>query len=108
MYVTTPDGKNHYIFDTTKDIPDILRQYVCDDLAEYIEEVLRDDETEMSILRDEVEEAQRESEMVWEEVRDLLVEIRDIADEVYKMQRVDRKKLDHKMKLISDMINRRL
>lgn len=100
MYITTPDGKNHYIFDTVKDIPDILRQYVCDDMAEYIEEVLRDDETEMSILRDEVEEAQRESERV----RDLLVEIRDIADEVYKMQRVDRKKI----KLISDMINRRL
>lgn len=108
MYITTPDGKNHYIFDATKDIPDLLRQYISDDIVKYIEDVLAEQERYIALLEEERESADRSSEMAWEEVRDMMVDIRDMADEVRAWQRVDRKKLDYKMKLISDMINRRL
>lgn len=108
MYITTPDGKQHYIFDSAKDVPDILRQYVSPEIADYIEEVFRDYENEIDCLNYELDNANRYSEGVWEDVRDMMVEIRDIADEIRSSQRVDRRKLDYKMKLISDKINRRL
>ena len=108
MYITTPDGKQHYIFDSAKDIPDILRQYVSHEIADYIEAVLKEYETEIAHLKAKLSEADTQSEMAWEEVRDMMVDIRDIADEVRSAPRVDRRKLDYKMTLIYDKINERL
>ena len=103
MYITTPDGKNHYIFDTTKDIPDILRQYVCEEVAEYVGDILKEDEQEINFLRDELDFG-----TAAEEVKDMLTDIKDIADNLLAMKRVDRKTLDYNMKRISDMLGRRL
>lgn len=103
MYITTPDGKNHYIFDTTKDIPDILRQYVCEEVAEYVGDILKEDEQEINFLRDELDFG-----TAAEEVKDMLTDIKAIADNLLAMRRVDRKTLDYNMKRISDMINRRM
>lgn len=103
MYITTPDGKNHYIFDTTKDIPDILRQYVCEEVAEYVGGILKEDEQEINFLRDELDFG-----TAAEEVKDMLTDIKAIADNLLAMKRVDRKTLDYNMKRISDMINRRM
>lgn len=103
MYITTPDGKNHYIFDTTKDIPDILRQYVCEEVAEYVGDILKEDEQEINFLRDELDFG-----TAAKEVKDMLTDIKAIADNLLAMKRVDRKTLDYNMKRISDMIYRRL
>ena len=103
MYITTPDGKQHYIFDTTKDIPDILRQYVSGEVAEYVGDILKEDEQEINFLRDELDFG-----TAAEEVKDMLTDIKAIADNLLAMKRVDRKTLDYNMKRISDMINRRM
>jgi hypothetical protein len=100
--VYTNDGKSYYIEDD-KSMEELIKQYMGEDAADWFRETV----CEAEYYRDKEYE---EEDLEWEENRDMLVDIRDLADELIDMVdgRINKKTMRYKLQRIRDMVNDQL
>ena len=77
----TPDG-TICIWDSQKDISDLCRKYISDDVAEYVYDVIGDVELEKEYIDSQYENDYQAMEMAVEEYRDELWEIKEQLEQL--------------------------
>ena len=99
--IYTNDGKTHVVFDN-RELIDLVREYMGEDASSLVKELV----TEIEILKEELVEAQDGNEAEWEQDRDNLVDIRDMADEMIEMVngRINKKTMKYKLTRIRDIV----
>lgn len=101
----TKDGKSHYI-EGDNDFMSLVEDYMGHDAKGYIEETFYT----ISQYEEAQEDTERYKEELQEEYRDVLVDVRDLADEMLRMLdgRLSKDKMRYKLKRIYDMVNKEL
>lgn len=99
--IYTNDGKTHVVFDN-RELIDLVREYMGEDASSLVKELV----TEIEILKEELVEAQDGNEAEWEQDRDNLVDIRDMADEMIEMVngRINKKTMKYKLTRVRDIV----
>lgn len=99
--IYTNDGKTHVVFDN-RELIDLVREYMGEDASSLVKELV----TEIETLKEELVEAQDGNEAEWEQDRDNLVDIRDMADEMIEMVngRINKKTMKYKLTRIRDIV----
>lgn len=103
MYITTPDGKDHWVMDNNG-VMDLIKEYCGYDMYMFFEGY----DGEMRKLRQEIDDLRDELEGTYEEEAMFLVDIRDTIDELRSKPRLDRRELNKKLDYLYDEINGRL
>ena len=103
--IYTNDGKSYFIEDD-KAMEELIEQYMGKDAADWF----RDTVYEAEYYRDKTLEYEEGDNVEWEENRDMLVDIRDLADELIDMVdgRINKKTMRYKLQCIRDMVNNQL
>lgn len=101
--VHTNDGKSYYIEDD-RSMEELIKQYMGEDAADWFRRKV----CEADYYRDKSLEYEEGEE--WEENRDMLVDIRDLADELIDMldDKINKKTMRYKLQRIRDMVNDQL
>ena len=100
--IITSDGKMHPIF-TENDKLDLVEEYMGREMRKEWET----DIGEIEILRDELVDAKLGAEFAYEDCRNMLVDIRDMAEEMIDMvnRRINKETLRYKLQRIYDLTN---
>ena len=103
--VYTNDGKSYYIEDD-RGMEALIEQYMGKDAADWFRETV----CEAEYYRDKSLEYEEGDNLEWEENRDMLVDVRDLADELIDMVdgRINKKTMRYKLQRIRDMANNQL
>lgn len=101
----TKDGKSHYI-EGDNDFIGLVEEYMGQDAKGYIEETFYT----ISLYEEVQEDTEQYKEELQEEYRDMLIDVRDLADEMLRMLdgRLSKDKMRYKLKRIYDMVNKEL
>ena len=102
-YITTPDGKDHWVM-SDQDIIDLIYTYVGMDVRQFLTER----SAKIYKLQEEVDDLRNELEWEREDNMYLLVDIRDEVDELRSKPRIDRSTLNRALTHLYDMCNERL
>lgn len=103
--IYTNDGKSYFIEDD-KGMEGLIEQYMGKDAADWF----RCTVYEAEYYRDKTLEYEEGDNLEWEENRDMLVDIRDLTDELIDMidGRINKKTMRYKLQRIRDMVNNQL
>ena len=109
--LNTPDGVI-YIWDTQRDISDLCRKYISDDVADYIYEILgeADQEAYMAQMKfdSDYRVMEQEVEGWYNEVFDIKSELEQISYEADQQPGLSKKKILERINKLWDHLNRLL
>ena len=95
--LTTIDGKMHVVIDS-RDVNDIIREYMGDDIFRYISYDIEKKDEEIQELRTELEFAYDGQNRFLNDIKDVLNEVKDLLNK----ERVDKRKM---RSMISELYN---
>lgn len=99
-YITTPDGKNHWVM-STQDVFDVIVEYTGHDVRTYFAEY----DAQLGKMQETVDALRDQLEWERDDNARLLVEIRDEVDELRSKPRIDRSTLNRTLSHLYDMCN---
>lgn len=109
--LNTPDGVI-YIYDTQRDISDLCRKYISDDVADYIFEVLGDMDKEAMMAQMQFDSdyrtMERELDGWYSEVYDIKSELERISYEADQQPGLSKKKILERIDKLWTHLNRLL